>query len=319
LAIAIGAGATYEFVARQHIAHEYPPRGRMVDIGGRRIHIDCRGTGAPTVVFESGLDTNGSISWSAIHDSVALFTRAGAYDRAGIMWSDPSSAPKDADGVAPDLHKTLETAQERGPYVMVGHSMGGPYIMVFTKQFGADVAGLVFVDASHPDQTLKMKELAGLKSEGPPLRMRFRAALAWTGLPRMLLSTHEDPKDPELIRKIAVHFEPTSLGPLIAEDDAVKETLREAGTFRSLDDRPLVVLTALAPLSSANLNALHITKEQGQRVSTAWLALQNDEATWSRRSTHEIFTDSTHYIQFDRPDVVIAAIRDVVNRTRSYR
>jgi pimeloyl-ACP methyl ester carboxylesterase len=314
LAIAVAAGAAYEFLARQSAIRDFPARGRLVAIGGRRIHIDCRGTGTPIAVLESGLDTNGSISWSAIHDQVAQFTRACAYDRAGIMWSDPSSGPRDADAVATDLHDTLVAAQESGPYVMVGHSMGGPYIMTFTKLFGAAVVGLVFVDASHPDQVTKMQE-AGLKSPGPSLRLRLMAALAWTGLPRILMPA-SDPKDPELIRKIAVHFWPTSLGPVIKEAQSTADTLREAGAFRSLRDRPLVVLTALAPLNRAELDALHISEEQGQRVSSAWLALQNDEASWSHQSVHEVFRDSTHYIQFDRPDAVIAAIRDVVNRTR---
>ncbi|HEY6621215.1 MAG TPA: alpha/beta hydrolase [Steroidobacteraceae bacterium] len=288
----------------------------MVDIGGRRIHIDCRGTGTPTVVFESGLDTNGSLSWSAIHDSVAQFTRACAYDRAGIMWSDPTTGPRDANAVASDLHQTLIAAQERGPYVMVGHSMGGPYIMTFTQLFGANVLGLVFVDASHPNQTKRMQE-TGVKDTEVPLNMRLKAALAWTSVPRLLLRTQDDPNDPKLIRKIGVHFQPTSLAPLLKENAAVADTLREAGAFRSLGDRRLAVLTALAPLSPATLDALHITQEQGRRVSAIWLDLQNDEATWSRQSTHQVFNDSTHYIQFDRPDAVIAAIHKVVNRTRA--
>ena len=315
LAIAVGAGAGYELWARQRVVRDFPARGQMVDLGGRRIHIDCRGAGTPTVVFESGLDTNGSLSWSAIHDSVAQFTRACAYDRAGIMWSDPSSGPRDANAVAADLHQTLQAAQERGPYVMVGHSMGGPYIMTFTKRFGANVLGLVFVDASHPDQTKRMQE-AGVNDTEVPLNTRLQAALAWTGVPRLLLRTQDDPNDPKLIRQIGVHFQPTSLAALLRENAAVGDTLREAGAFRSLGDRPLAVLTALAPLSKATLDALHITQEQGRRVSAIWLDLQNDEATWSRQSTHQVFTDSTHYIQFGRPDAVIAAIHEVVNRTR---
>lgn len=317
LAIVVGTGATYEFWARQRAVRDFPARGRMVDIGGRRIHVDCRGSGTPTVVFESGLDTNGSLSWSAVHDPVAQFTRACAYDRAGIMWSDPSSGPRDAGAVAADLHKALEAARERGPYVMVGHSMGGPYIMTFTRLYGENVVGLVFVDASHPDQAFRMQE-AGIEDNGPSLKLRLLADFAWTGLPRILLPSDDDPKDPIMLRKVAVRFRPTSLGPLIKEVEIEGDTLREAGNSRSLDDRPLAVLTAKAPLSRADLDALHISKEQGERVSAIWLALQNDEASWSRQSTHEVIT-STHYIQFDRPDAVIAAIHDVVNRTRGDR
>jgi pimeloyl-ACP methyl ester carboxylesterase len=231
------------------------------------------------------------------------------------MWSDPSDGAGDADAVAADLHKALEAAQEAGPYVMVGHSMGGPYIMNFTKLFGTEVVGLVFVDASHPDQMLRMRE-AGLKVPGPSLQLRLTAALAWTGLPRILQSAHDDPKDPELIRTVAARFEPDSLRAVVEEAQATGDTLREAGAFRSLGDRPLVVLTALAPLSRGALETLHISEEEGRRVTKTWLALQNDEASWSRRSTHEVLSDSSHYIQFDRPDAVIAAVHKVVVEAR---
>ena len=150
------AGTAYEMSARHRVAAEFPPAGVLVDIGERRIHLDCRGSGAPIVLFESGLDVYGSLSWSAVQEPVARFTRACSYDRAGIMWSDRANGVRDGTAIARDLHKALQAAGEKGPYVMVGHSLGGPYLMTFTKQFGNDVAGIVFVDASHPDQQLRL-------------------------------------------------------------------------------------------------------------------------------------------------------------------
>src|SRR5215467_6788173 len=82
-------GVAYEQIARANLLRLYPPPGKLVDIGGRRIEVDCRGTGSPTVVFESGLDSLGAISWSTVQSDVAKTTRACAYSRAGIMWSDP--------------------------------------------------------------------------------------------------------------------------------------------------------------------------------------------------------------------------------------
>ena len=104
------AGIVYEQLARHRAARDYPPRGQMVDIGGRRIHIDCRGRGSPTVIFESGLGTTGSLSWDRVHDAVARTTRACAYDRAGLMWSDPTPGGQDAEHVSDDLHATLKAA-----------------------------------------------------------------------------------------------------------------------------------------------------------------------------------------------------------------
>jgi hypothetical protein len=94
VALATVVGVVYELLGRRHAAQEFPPPGKLVDIGGRRIHLDCRGIGSPTVIFESGLDMIGSLSWSAVHDEIAKSTRACAYSRAGIMWSDPHDAPR---------------------------------------------------------------------------------------------------------------------------------------------------------------------------------------------------------------------------------
>ena len=118
LLIAI-TGWAYEAVGRRDAAREFPVPGRLVDIGGRRIQLDCRGTGSPTVVFEAGLDMGGSLSWYGVHDSIAKTTRACAYSRAGIMWSDPVSGAQSGKGIAYDLHSALDKSGERPPYVLV--------------------------------------------------------------------------------------------------------------------------------------------------------------------------------------------------------
>src|SRR4051812_615262 len=152
-------GAGYEVVGRRRAANDFPVPGKLVDIGGRRIQIDCRGSGGPTVVFEDGLDVGGSTSWMGVHDAISKTTRACAYSRAGVMWSDAQSGPQSGKQVAEDLHSALSKAGERPPFVMVGHSLGGPYIMIYTKYFGFDVAGLVFVDAPHPAQVASFRSL----------------------------------------------------------------------------------------------------------------------------------------------------------------
>src|SRR5258707_8041990 len=114
---AVLAGVGYEQVMRWRAAQEYPAQGRLIDIGGRHMQIDCRGNGAPTVVFESGLDTMGSLSWSAVHDAVASTTRACAYSRAGIMWSEPRTDKFEPDSEARDLHTLLLEGSPRPPGV----------------------------------------------------------------------------------------------------------------------------------------------------------------------------------------------------------
>ena len=178
LAVLIGAG--YEVIGRRRAASNFPVQGKLVDIGGRRLQLDCRGAGTPTVVFESGLDMSGSESWSTVHDSIARTTRACAYSRAGIMWSDANSGAQTGKQVAQDLHSALAKAGERAPFVMVGHSLGGPYIMIYTKYFGSDVAGLVFVDPSHPDQVTRFHSLSPVTfGIGTPLQAAISVGPIW--------------------------------------------------------------------------------------------------------------------------------------------
>lgn len=316
LAVVIGSG--YEAVARRRVVHEFPAPGRLVDVGGRRIQLDCRGSGTPTVVFESGLDMGGSLNWSAVHDSVARTTRACAYSRAGIMWSDPREGPQSGAHVAEDLHAALAAAAERPPFVLVGHSLGGPYAMIYTKRFGAEVAGLVFVDASHPDQVRRLDALHVPHLAESMRPYRIAAALAPLGVVRVASAAPDSVPPPPAfdVRAGAAYF-PTSLRGMLAEADGFDETMAEAGRSRSLSDRPLFVLTATAPWSAEQLAAMKLRPEQDRERIDIWTGMQDELATWSSRSQHRLVPDASHYIQMDRPDVVIAAVRSVVDSVRA--
>jgi pimeloyl-ACP methyl ester carboxylesterase len=317
IVLAVLAGISYEQIMRWRAAREFPAQGRLIDIGGRRMQIDCRGSGAPTVVFEAGLDTMGSLSWSAVHDAVAATTRACAYSRAGIMWSEARTGEFEPDGVARDLHALLLAAGERAPFVLVGHSLGGPYIMNFTRLYPQDVAGLVFVDASHPDQVDRMTRAAGKKMEAGKGIMKAASALSWTGIPRLVSAHTGSPTIPPQAKLAEDAYISRSLSAALQELDALDATFAAAGQLRQLGDRPLVVLTAMKPYPPTMLKAMEMTAEQGRRIQAAWKDMHNDEASWSHHSRHELVADATHYIQFDRPDVVIAAVRETVNDVRS--
>ena len=321
-------GTVYEFVSRMRAAREYPVPGKLVDIGGRRLQIDCRGSGSPTVVFEAGLDTHGSLSWAAVQDDVAKTTRACAYSRAGIMWSDPHAGPQNGTTVVADLHALLANAGEKPPFVLVGHSLGGPYVMTYTKNYGDQVAGLVFVDASHPDQLQRFQavnpkgEKERAAEENQARVMSIGAKLAWSGLVRIaaasMLSLPNVRPTPLLdsVHKEMLDFFPISLDAAAKEMSALPDTFAEAGKLRRLGDRPLVVLTGARPYSEEMMKLIGMTREQVNRMVAVWLELHNDEATWSSRGEHEVLNDATHYIQFDRPDAVIAVVRKVVAQVR---
>lgn len=310
------AGAVYEMFARNRASSEYPPRGRLVDIGGRKLHVDCRGRGSPTVVFESGLDINGSLAWSAVHDSVAASSRACAYDRAGIMWSDSHAGPRSASSVARDLRAALTTMEELGPVILVGHSLGGAYAVAYTDQFGAHVAGLVLVDPSHPDGPARFAERLGTRLDPPVAILRVGQALSTVGLLRWAIVNGTFPQIPEPLWRSVAAYAGQSLPALLAETAHFTESLREAGTVRSLGDRPLVVLTAMAPLSDSDLAALKLTQEAGQRFRALWQELHREQAAWSTRGRQVVVPDAGHYIQFDRPEAVVTAVREVVAQVR---
>jgi pimeloyl-ACP methyl ester carboxylesterase len=317
IAVLILAGVGYEQFMRWRAAGEFPVQGRLLDIGGRRMQIDCRGNGTPTVVFEAGLDTMGSLSWSAVHDAIAATTRACAYSRAGVMWSEPRTGKFEAEGEARDLHALLTAAGERVPLVMVGHSLGGPYIMDFTRLYPQEVAGLVFVDASHPDQIERMNQAVGKKLEGGETLFKVASALSWTGIPRLIAAHTENRTIPPRAKRAEDAYLSRSLAAALQELQSLGATLATAGQLRQLGDRPIVVLTATKPLPSDALKSLKLTDEQGLRIRTVWTAMHDDEASWSHHSRHELVPDASHYIQFDRPDVVIAAVREVVGEVRS--
>jgi len=315
LAAALLAGVLYEQSARRQVARNFPPPGKMIDVGGRRMHLDCRGTGSPIVILETIAAPMGAVSWYKVHDAAARITRTCAYDRAGIGWSEPASGLRTGKAIVTDLHQLLTAAHELGPYVMVGASLGGPLVMTFTKYYGQEVAGLVLVDASHPDQKQRIKAAIGRDLDYAPAIQKVLAALVWTGLPRLLMGGVPQPGAVSPAEGAMSAYLPTSLGPSLDEISQLDTTWHEAGALRTLGDRPLAVLTAAKPYTD-ELATFQLSAEQGHRMQQAWFEMQKDEASWSSRSTQRYLKDSGHGIQLERPDAVIDAIRQVVDQVR---
>jgi pimeloyl-ACP methyl ester carboxylesterase len=317
--LVILVGAIYEALGRRSAAKRFPPPGQLVDIGGRKMHIDCRGTGSPTVVFESGLGSGGSVDWTLVHDKIAGFTRACAYDRAGIMWSDPKSTPQDAAAVTEDLHATLKGAGITDPLVLVGHSIGGPYMTTYVGKYGDQVAGLVMVDPSHPDQIARLEKIvhADLDPRQYLTLVKVASALSWTGVVRFVTSGSQNSKLPEAERAALAAVGPNSVKGSASEVEGHARTQAEARAVKSFGDRPLIVLTAMAPFLPEQMKALKITPAQAAAFKQEWQTLHREQAQMSTRGREQGFVDATHYIQLDRPDVVIAAVREVVDTVRA--
>jgi pimeloyl-ACP methyl ester carboxylesterase len=316
---AAGAGAGYQALASAADARAYPPPGRLVDVGGYRLHIACAGErrpGTPTVVLEDGSAGVGSINWRPVQALVAPATRVCAYDRAGLGWSDPGPAPRTAGRVAAELHALLRGAGEEGPYVLAGHSLGGYFNRVYAGAHPGEVAGMVLVDASHEDQWGDPATQAGVASSRQLFEVCDRV-LAPLGLWRLAGTTGLAPHPllaalpPEQRPVAAANFYRTLYcGATLAE---ITPEAIAAGTDQVRADRrpagglPLVVLTAGAG-----------REDEAQRES--WLALQRDLAGLSANSRHEVLAQAQHVsMLLTHSAPVAAAIRDVVEAARSGR
>jgi pimeloyl-ACP methyl ester carboxylesterase len=147
-------GVIYQLIATRIDQANYPLPGQMMDVGGYRLHLLCMGEntgGRPTVILEAGLGATSSV-WAWIQPEIAQSTRVCAYDRAGMGGSEPSSEPHDAQHIAAGLHTLLQNAHTPGPYVLVGWSYGGLYARTYAGQYSEEVAGLVLLDSSSPEQ-----------------------------------------------------------------------------------------------------------------------------------------------------------------------
>lgn len=161
-----GAGATYQTVATEMDERRYPPPGQLVDAGGHWLHLNVMGEDrdGPTVILEAGGMGGMSSQWAWVQPEIAEFARVVSYDRAGLGWSEPGRQAHDARHISQQLHTALEEAGIGGPYVLVGHSMGGLYARQFAGDYPDEVAGMVLLDSSHPDQGTRL-EAEGLDQQ----------------------------------------------------------------------------------------------------------------------------------------------------------
>jgi pimeloyl-ACP methyl ester carboxylesterase len=305
LLILAAAGFLYENISEARDRRFNRMQGQLVNVAGRKMHIDCTGEGSPTVILDSGLGDS-YLSWRKVQPEIAKFTRVCSYDRAGLGYSDPSSQPRTSKVIAEELHALLQAASITPPYVIVGHSMGGYDVRVYTSMYRREIAGMVLVDASHPDQDNRFPpELKNL--EGSWQReTQFIAFSMPFGIPRLLGLCENDP----VTRAADCNWR--SVREQLAEIKAFPESAAETAATGSLDDLPLAVLSHDPDKPSSDL-----PPEIAKPTNEAWQRMQVELSHLSTRGTQTVAMNSAHYIQIDRPDVVIDAIRKIVEQARS--
>ena len=293
-------GGGYERIS-QSTAPAVAMRGQLVDVGPYRLHLECHGSRGPTVILEPGAGGSAA-SMGLIAPAVARDSRVCVYDRAGRGWSDLAASPPDGAQIATDLHTLLSRAQVPGPYVLAGHSFGGLYVRTYAAKYPEEVAGLVLVDSTAANNKPVSPPKAGSYSVLKHVSSLF-ATTSRLGVGRLLADTSFSdlpPKYRDDARATAATGK--EMSGVLDEYGVANRSVAEAGRLRSLDAKPLVVLTA----------------ERGHPKE--WMADQNKTVTLSTNSLHRVVPGATHTSlveNLDHAAAVTRAIHDVVVSVRT--
>jgi pimeloyl-ACP methyl ester carboxylesterase len=298
--LAIGAvGGMYESVAlaRDHRSNAMP--GASYDVRGHRLHLNCAGSGSPTVLLESGLGET-SPMWAHIAPAVARTTRVCAYDRAGQVWSGDVRRPQDGIQVATDLHDLLQAAGESGPYVVVGHSTGGTYSMIYANRYPADVAGMVLLDSASADQFSVLPDYPAFYS----MWRRVGAllpSLGRFGVGQLLFSSVGSTlPEPAAAQARAFATSPRDMRSQRDEFSTYHDVFTQAKALTALRGEPLVVVTAT----------------KGQQAG--WSTAQDRLTALSGNSSHR-HADTTHPGLLDDQDAARISVRAIDDAVQSAR
>lgn len=296
----MAVGYVYQTASERRDLQEHPAPGRLVDVGGHSLHLHCIGSGQPTVVLEAGLgnDTN---HWALVQSEAAGVTRVCSYDRAGLGWSDPGPLPRTATRVVDELAILLQRADEPGPFILVGHSNGGPYARLFAAAYPERVAGVVLVD---PNPGLA----DGCERLPAASRAMYGTLVSFTavGVPRLLMDVlfplTASPLPPaERQNHSALRVRTGAVRALWSERQNTCAMLQAARDADHPVAIPIIVLSA----QRRPPNAGHVT------------ALQREMADELDALEFEVVEGSGHWIHLDRPDAVVEAVQRLVSLTRA--
>jgi pimeloyl-ACP methyl ester carboxylesterase len=298
------AGFFYENISEARDRRFNPMPGQLVDVGGYKMHIDCIGQGSPTVILDSGLGDS-YISWHKVQPQIAQFVRVCSYDRAGLGYSDSGPHPRTSKDIAGELRTLLHNAGIAPPYILVGHSMGGYDVRLYASLYRGEVAGMVLVDSSHPEQR---KRLPPALNDLDASWLREQELLEFTlpfGIPRLLGFCDTDVK----ARAAECNFH--SAREAVAEMKTFPVSAAQTAATGSLGNMPLAVISHDPDKPQPDL-----PEDLVKPINSAWQQMQEELSHLSTAGTHVIARNSGHYIQIDRPEVVIEAVRTVVDQAR---
>jgi pimeloyl-ACP methyl ester carboxylesterase len=270
------------------------PLGKLIDVGGYRVHLYCKGTGSPAVVI---VGAGFSFNWGLVQPEVAKFTQVCSYDHSGIGWSDPGPADSCSLRVN-EVHTALKNAGIKGPYVMVGHSLGALVARIYAGRFPEETAGMVFVD--HASDFRALQESSKPPNDGAPTPPPGAAQI------------HGIEDDPNFSRLSARDRELHDWGMERARNQMTMQT-NENINPRCFADAEAFGKDHPHPLGQKPL--VDVTADEMR--SPEYLQLQKELLSLSQNSEEIIAENGTHFIIIDRPEAVIEAIRQVVQAVRN--
>lgn len=274
-----GIGGAYQIVGTVTAPSSSMP-GRLVDVGGHRLHLSCTGSGSPTVVLEAG---GGAMAAQLAHitPAVARASMICVYDRAGRGWSEPADSPQDALAISTDLHTLLQRAGVPGPYVMAGHSFGGLYALTFAANHPDEVAGMALIDSTSPDYSnpvgSAVRPATSRSDDVVGRTAALTSSVARLGLGRLFAAlASSDLPSYERAQVRATSATPAALRSIIEEYGRASASTDEAASLRDLGNRPLMVLSA----SVGN--------------APDWLQKQERLASLSTDTVHRVVDGASH-------------------------
>tara|TARA_B100001996_G_scaffold37239_1_gene27508 strand:- start:957 stop:1859 length:903 start_codon:yes stop_codon:yes gene_type:complete len=269
----------------------FKPPGRFINIGFQTMYVDCLGENKPTIIVDVGIAAS-SASWYKIAKELSKNTRICLYDRAGYGWSDSGRGERTTATIVHELKLLVKRAEIPGPYIIVGHSFGGFTARYFAAKFPEDVAGLVLVDSSHPEQIYR---LSALDNQGKKPLITGRDANA--------------PADfSEFERKwYFLNSSRKATFAQMAELKYFKQSAYQVKHSGPLKDIPIAVLSrGIAQLPELN----------GVSLENEWLDMQKDLLNLSKNSWHSIILNSGHNIYEEAPAKIIENVLEVIEKSR---
>lgn len=284
------------FAGETPVTQDLNLAGQLVDVDGHRMYINCLGKGEPTIVFDSGVG-GFSLEWVLIQKAISVQTRVCAYDRAGYGWSDMGPLPRTSKRIVDELHKLLSAAMIPGPYILVGHSFGGYTARYFASLYPLEMAGLVLVESSHPEQVERLPQHKKRPAIQYPANSR-----TWDVSHPVLHEHYPQQSGENAVRLMSSwQYRLTFQEEMLSLPQSAMEVLESA----PLPIIPLVVLTRGQRVWPNN--------GLGDEMEKTWMEMQDELSSLSRDAVHLIAEHSGHSIHLDQPGLVISALRVLLN------